>query len=233
MIVEIGLLQNFLLALGIVSFVVIVAFIAIKLLKKHKEIEKTEPNLSTGYKKLLKTANKHAKNVLTQTTIEAANIITGARATNEKLEENLDHVLQGIAQKDIQTLKDTTTNQEKNYQAHLQEIDTKVEELTNDIIENTKKAYDEKLDKFTKDLLLGGLSTQETVDKKTAELLNAAQIEIEEYKKSQFGKIDSDAQKMLEKVYKDVLRVTIPESLHKELILKSLEDAKRDGIFNF
>lgn len=233
MIVEIGLLQNFLLALGIVSFVVIVAFIAIKLLKKHKEIEKTEPNLSTGYKKLLKTANKHAKNVLTQTTIEAANIITGARATNEKLEENLDHVLQGIAQKDIQTLKDTTTNQEKNYQAHLQEIDTKVEELTNDIIENTKKTYDEKLDKFTKDLLLGGLSTQETVDKKTAELLNAAQIEIEEYKKSQFGKIDSDAQKILEKVYKDVLRVTIPESLHKELILKSLEDAKRDGIFNF
>jgi len=231
MIIEFTLIQNFLLAIGIVSLAVVVGFVINKIIIKHKIIKEEEPDLKTGYKKIINTANRHAKTILKQTTIEAANILTGTRQTNEKIEENLDTVLQSIAQKDIQSIKETTGNFDKEYEERLKYIQEQMDQVLQEVIVNTQKAYNERLDKFTSDLLKDGVATQVTVDKKTAELLSAAETEISEYKKSQFEKIETDAKNLLEKVYRDVLRVSIPDTIHQGLIVKSLEEAKKDGLF--
>lgn len=231
MIIELSLIQNFLLALGIVASVVVLGFVIHSIFKKHKQIKTEEPDLETGYKKLLKTANRHAKSILYETTVESANILTGARKTNEKMEENLDKVLQSIALKDIQSLKQTSGSFEKEYQQRLKNIQEQIDQTTKQALIDTQKIYSEKLSEFTNGLLKNGLATQETIDKKTAELLSVTESEIAEYKKSQFEKIETDAKKLLEKVYKDVLRTSIPQNIHQDLILKSLEQAQKDGIF--
>ncbi len=66
--------------------------------------------------------------------------------------------------------------------------------------------------------------------KKTAELLEVAESEIAEYKKAQLEKVEEQVSKQVEKVFRDVLRLSIPPSVHQELIIKSLEDAKREGL---
>lgn len=231
MIIEIKLIENFLLALTAVSFVVFLIFAVNKLMKKHKQIKATEPDMSTGYKKVLLEANQHAKNLMYQTTVEAINILQGAKATNEKIEENLDTVLQGIALTDIKSLKKTTSNYEKEYQLSLQNINAQIDQVTKTVLENTQKTYNERLEKFTADLLKSAISTQETVDKKTAEMVAIAEADIAGYKKAQFEKIETDAKKLLEKIYRDVLRTSITENMQMELIMKSLEDAKKDGLF--
>lgn len=228
---QIALIQNFLIAVGLVSSVVVIIYLIHNLLKKHKQITSEEPDLATGYKKILKTANHHAKAILQETTIEASNILSGTRNTNEKITENLDAVLQSIAKSDIQSLKGTTQNFEKEYNEKINTMQQQIDQALAEVLANTQKAYNDKLDKFTGDLLKTSTSTQETVDKKTAELVAKAQSDIEEYKKEQIQKIETDAKTLLEKVYKDVLRKSIPENLHKELILNSLEEAKKDGLF--
>ncbi len=231
MIIEFSLIQNFLLALAIVSLVTIVGFVIHAMFKKHKQIIVEEPDLATGYKKILKTANRHAKNILSQTTIEAANILAGSKITNEKIEENLDHVLQGVAADDIHSLKITTAQFEKEYQEILQNIQEQMHQTTQEALQGTQAKYNEQMNKFTNDLLKNGLSTQTEVENKKAELLSKAESDIEEYKKNKIATIEEESKKIIDKVYKDVLRTSIPQNVHKELILKSLEQAKKDGIF--
>ncbi len=236
MIIESGLIQNFLLAASFAALFAAITFMFMRVFKKEDKPDKTDikptekQSLST-YKKVLSTAHKHAKTLLFDTTVEAVNIIAGTKQTNEHMEEQLDKVLQSVAVKEIHTLKTSTDSYENDYQKQLQTIQEQMHQQTQEAIENTKKSYEEKLDKFTNELLRNGLSTQELVDKKTSELLSVAEKEVAEYKKNQLAKIDDEVKKMLEKVYRDVLRISIPENIHQDLIIKSLEEAKRDGLF--
>ena len=69
------------------------------------------------------------------------------------------------------------------------------------------------------------------VDKKIAELLTIAENEITEYKTRRMEKIDDEVKELLEKVYRNVLKNSMPENLQHELIIKSLEEAKKDEMF--
>src|SRR3989344_6015896 len=52
---------------------------------------------ASGYRNIVKTARKQAKNLLYDTTLAASSILTDTKQTNERLEEQLDKVLQDIA----------------------------------------------------------------------------------------------------------------------------------------
>lgn len=250
MVIEFSLLQNFILAIFIVSLFVLLVILVKKILN-HKPIhEKTplpahESEISThdvlphhqndsdsqDYRSVIKSAQKHAKTLLYHSSIAASDMMVGAKKTNEHMEEQLDKVLQGIAAKDIHTLKSTTSQFDKDYQKALQDIQKQLQEISTAVVEKSQNSYNEKIDEFTNDLLKSGLATQSEVDKKTAELLTKVESEIEEYKISKLNKVDEDIKNLIQKVYRDVLRVSIPENVHRELIIKSLEDAKKDGMF--
>ncbi|HSW47688.1 MAG TPA: hypothetical protein VLG67_01275 [Candidatus Saccharimonadales bacterium] len=251
MIIEIGLIQNFLLAVIVVAAFSL-AIILIRNLFKRKPADvpvdmhpidgsnnrvhqhATDDQIKIddkAYRNIIKTAQKHAKNILNHTTAAATEILANSKQTNENLEGELDKILQQIAARDIHELKNATGTHEAEYQKHLQSTQQDLLKATKDTIEATKKTYQEKLDQFTSELIKSGLSTQDLVDKKTKELLTVADQEIADYKKAQLGKVDDQIKKLLEKVYRDVLRIGIPENVHQDLIIKSLDEAKKDGLF--
>ena len=233
MIIEIDLIQNFLLALTVVCFTIGIALLIRASVKKAPTPpeQKEDDDKIRGYNKILTNAHKHAGSLLQEATIEAGKIISGSKQTNEQIKEQLDKVLQSIAAEEIHALKIATDTYETDYQKQLQTIQEQMHQQTQESIQNTKKNYEEKLDKFTGELLKSGLSTQEIVDKKTTELISVVEKEIAEYKQTQLEKIDEEVKKLLEKVYRDVLRISIPENVHQDLIIKSLEEAKKDGMF--
>jgi F0F1-type ATP synthase membrane subunit b/b' len=185
----------------------------------------------TRYKKIINAARQHAKSLLFETTLEAGKILSETKKTNEHMEEDLNKVLHKIAAEDIHTLKSTTQEFDHNYQQSLTNIQTQMQNALNEMIENTRKSYDQKLDEFMQNIIKNGLSSQSEVNKKTAELLIAAEAEIEEYKKTKFAQVDDQVNQLLQKVYRDVLRISMPENVHQDLIIKSLEQAKKEGMF--
>lgn len=251
MVIEFDLIQNFVLAIIIVSLFMVLVMIIKHLLKKEmtpatesqpEPVSTNSPNPplpyheknnedQEDYKSVIKSAQKHAKTLLYHSSIAASDILIGAKKTNEHMEENLDKILQGIAAKDIHELKSTTSQFDKEYRQTLQDIQKQLQEITTTMMENSKNSYNEKLDEFTKDLLKNGLTTKTELDKKTSELIAKAESEIEEYKKSKLSKVDEEINHLIQTVYRDVLRISIPENVHQELIIKSLEDAKKDGMF--
>jgi len=231
MIIDVNLIQNLLLGVFAVAVLGAIVFSIKNGFKKEKHIEHQEEKPISGYKNIIKEAHVQAKSLLYETTVEAASIISGAKRTNEHAEEQLDKVMHSMAAEDIHLLKTTTQEYDKNYQKNLESVQQQIGQVTQEALDNTKKAYDERLEKFTDELLASGLSTQTIVDKKTAELLLKADSEIAEYKKAQLEAAGEQVKNLVEKAYRDILRTTIPPNIHQDLIIKALDNAKKDGMF--
>lgn len=235
----INLLQNPLFVTSAVAAILFLGFILkIAFRKKPKaQIEEVKDDTqiinpqAPEYKSIMHQAHKEAKNLLYDTTVAAGEILSGTRKTNEHIEAQLDKVLQNIAAQDIHTLKETTKNFDTEYQESLQRMQTEMQKTSGEMLEDIKKQYNEKLDSFLHELLKNGSSTQSVVDSKTAELLSKAEAEIAEYKKNKLAGVDEEVGKLVQTVYSDVLRISIPDNVHQELIVKSLEEAKKDGMF--
>lgn len=253
-IIEVGVIYNFIIALFFVTSAFLLGiYLKSKIIppnKKQKIINEREnitadkatnplstkyqaasSRLNPDYKDIMETAQNQAKTLLQQTANAAAQIITGTKKTNEHIEEEMDHILSQIAASDIRSLKETTENFDKDYKKVLLHLESELQKLSLEIVEQTKKQYSEMLDEFIKTLTKTGTTTQNIVDKKTAELISLAEADIAEYKKQQFANIDEKIRKLIQRVYRDVLRVSIPENLQQDLIIKSLEEAKKDELF--
>lgn len=61
--------------------------------------------------------------------------------------------------------------------------------------------------------------------------LEAAKVEIENYKKSRMESIDTELRRRVDEIAKGVIGESIDLKTHEELIIKAVEDAKRGGIF--
>ncbi len=240
MIIGLNLIQNPLFVLSAVAVILFLGFfLKIAFRKKPKaqntevkdKPEQNESSQAPEYKSIMHEAHKEAKNLLYDTTVAAGEILSGTKKTNEHMEAQLDKVLQNIAAQDIHTLKQTTKNFDTEYQESLQKMQTEMQQTSEEMLEDIKKQYNEKLDSFLQELLKNGSSTQSVVDSKTAELLSKAETEIVEYKKTKLAGVDEEVGKLVQTVYSDVLRISIPENVHQELIVKSLEEAKKDGMF--
>ena len=113
----------------------------------------------------------------------------------------------------------------------MENLNQQLQITTLEAIQTTQKGYTDELTKFSKELLKNGLSTQTIVDKKTAELLSQSEQEISDYKMRRMEKIDQEVKELIDKVYRKVLKTSIPQNLQQELIIKSLEEAKKDEMF--
>lgn len=63
-------------------------------------------------------------------------------------------------------------------------------------------------------------------------VVKKAQDEIEDYKKAQFERVDSEVEAIVGRVSREVLGKAILLSEHEELVWSSLERAKKEGIFS-
>ena len=127
-----------------------------------------------------------------------------------QMQTNMNQILHAIAAKDIQSMKTATLDFETSYEKTLSNLNQELNKTAVEAIQNTQKTYADKL-----------TGAQNMLDQ-----------EISEYKKERMEKIDQEVKEIIDKVYKSVLKTSIPENLQHELIIKSLEEAKKDGIFN-
>lgn len=73
--------------------------------------------------------------------------------------------------------------------------------------------------------------TESAAEKVLAEQYDEVKAEIERYKASKIAQIDSTAREILIQVTKSVLGKSLDLRAHEELVIKSLEDAKRQNLF--
>lgn len=209
--------------------VAIAAFIH-KVLKGEREFQEKEEETFSKYQKILDKAHNQARALLYTTSIASSEMLTDSKQTNETITEDLDKILQSMAQKHIHSMKESTDEFQHAYEKYLAELQNKFQEQEQDTLTRTQDTVNKSLDAFSQSLSAKTVGMQELIDKKTNEMLEQAELEIADYKANRLRKIDTEISQLVQKTFQEVLRKSIPESIHEELIMEALEKAKKESV---
>ena len=169
---------------------------------------------------IIDSANNKALDIISKVTLSA-------NASSESFRENLSRT--SFAQ--IKEFEKASSDFTALYFQILQDLKTKnievFQNVSKDIEINTAaemKNFKESMQKLT-------ILSQTEIKKKIDIDYEALKTEIENYKNAKLQKVDQEIYELLEKVSELVLGKALSLSEHEDLIEKSLEKAKKEGVF--
>jgi hypothetical protein len=214
----------FILALGIV-------LIVYRLFKNTKTPLNIKEEISSGNIETPDEARTKAVKIIDDANSKALDIIANATLSRDLTLGVIKQEVSRVSSVQIEEFEKATSDFTKLYLQVLQNLKIKnievFQNLSKDIEINTMaeiKNFKESMQKLTT------LSQQEVKEKIDADYATARK-QIEDYEKEKLGKIDSKIYEILETTAKLVLGKAFSLSEHEELIIKSLEKAKKEGIF--
>lgn len=180
---------------------------------------------------LLDETRTKALNLIDDANNKAMDIINKVTLSTDVASESFKEDLSRVASAQIKEFEKATSDFTRIYSQILQDLKTKnievFQNVSKDIEVNTNaeiKNFKESMQKLT-------TLSQKEVRKKIDTDYESLKNEIEIYKKEELEKIDSEIYELLEKISKLVLGKALSLSEHEDLIEKSLEKAKKEGVF--
>lgn len=121
-------------------------------------------------------------------------------------------------------LKDSMTDLLKNIEAQFAK--EKEESL-----QSLKELSRQQIEKFSQELIKATVEAKQAVDSQGKLQFNKIQKELDLYKKQKMEKVDAEIKTLVNKIAAEVLNKSISLKDHEKLILQSLEQAGKEGLF--
>jgi F0F1-type ATP synthase membrane subunit b/b' len=202
----ITLIANFL----ILSFV---AYYFLRFRAKEKELDARSGKIDTEYHQVIDNALAHERKILEDATSEATRIISGAQNISDSSKYAVTQALENIA-KDIQSqAANIAQGFMGNYQNSLKGLSD--QSLLN--VQNITKGLETEL--------------QTELAKFHEKMLPELEQELENYKQARLKQIEETVTRVIGEVSQEVLNKSINISDHENLVIQSLERAKKEGVF--
>lgn len=170
--------------------------------------------------KIIDEANNQALDIISKVTLSAD-------VASESFREDLAHV----ASFQIKEFEKATSDFTNIYSKILQDLKTKNIEIFQYISKDIETNTMEEIKNFKESMQKLTTLSQKEVRRKIDVDYKIAKKEIENYRKEELRKIDSGIYELLEKIAKEVLGKALSLADHEDLIEKSLERAKEEGVF--
>lgn len=213
----------------LLSFLVLL--FAYYLSRKEQRLQQQAHKIGKITSKIKDEANLKAEEVIRKAIDRAERIILDAEIVKtdflKKVEENLERV----GEEGVRELKVDSEGFDQKYKDLFEGMKAEYLKHANNTLTSVEKITDEELEDFRKSLRSETVGSQEIINKKVSEEFEKVNQEIQEYKKNQIGNIDKEISTLVAKISKEVLGKTLTPSEHEKIIIDSLENAKKDGLF--
>lgn len=224
-----------------------VGYYFFRLRAKEKELLKKETLIDSNYHQIVDTALSKERRILEDATLEAnklmetaaheANqILAGSKYINEASKQTVDQALNKMVA-DIQSISQQTK----------QTVDQTLHKMADDIqteARATSQAFMQSYQASLKQVAAKSLQDVENVTKELEtdlqkqvkafheNLLPTLEKELAAYKKTRMEQTDKSITRIVQKVSQEILNKSISLDDHQELVLSSLEKAKKEGVFD-
>jgi len=197
-----------------VSIIVFVGYYLFKLNAKEKVFEKKEQTVDEQYHHVVDEALAKERKILEDAASQAGEIISQAKSINTSSQEQINHALEKIIA-DSHTQALSLSQQSMNqYAAYLKQI------------ANSSLANFSTLSKELEDTMKQNTKTiQES-------MLPSLQKELEAYRQMRLKETDQIVQRIVQKASQEILNRSISLEDHQNLVIQSLEKAKKEGVFD-
>lgn len=214
------------LALGITTFYLF------KIRRSHQaSILNTKNENDQRNAKLMNEARIRAAKIIDDANSQALDIISKATLSVNASSESFKESLTRTSSAQIKEFEKAISDFTKIYFQILQDLKTKNIEVFQDVSKDIETNTTDEIKNFKESMQKLTILSQAEIKKKISTDYESLRIEIENYKKEKLQKVDSEIYEFLEKISKLVLGKALSLSEHEDLIEKSIEKAKKEGIF--
>jgi hypothetical protein len=205
----------FLIITAIADFLIFsfVAYYFIKFRAREQELAKREGKVDADYHQIIDNALARERKILEDATSEAKRIITGAQYISDASKQAVATSLDAIVKQIQNQTQELASEFMKSYKASLEQIST--QSLSN--VSNITKGLE------------GDLQTQ--IKLFHEKMLPELEKELEEYKQARLKQIEDTVNRVIEEVSQEVLNKSMNVQDHENLVIQSLEKAKKEGVF--
>lgn len=195
------------------AFFVFVVYYFLQFRAKEKEIESKSGKVDTDYHQIVDTALTKERKILDDATVEADHIIAGAKYVSDDSVKRINTALEKMIADIQKEAVDTSRTFMHDYSTTLQQL--------------TKTS----LTDFQH--ILQGLQTdmQKQITEFHEKQLPMLEKELETYKQSRMKEADQLISRVVQKTSQEVLNKSISLDDHQDLVVASLEKAKKEGVF--
>lgn len=197
-----------------------------------KEAGREEKTAEIESKRTLANANKQATDIITTATQKARDILQSAEAIKEGTAQTLAHEITAISEQHKRYLKDASLKYVETYE-HMaenaqEEYLTTLHEASQGMAQDAKQTLG-MFETFLKDQTVG---YKQAMERKIEVLRHQANEYVNEYKKEKLQRVDKAIDDIVVSVSKNVIGKSINIKEHNELVLRALEEAKKEGFFS-
>lgn len=185
-----------------------------KLHQREKRVERKENAIDENYHHVVDDALSKERQILTDATKEATEIISGAQALTDSSRDSINHAVKVIVS-DIQKEGSAIA------QAFSTEYSTSLKKLTSD-----------SLTEFQTVMTTLQTDLKQQIHDFHDSLLPEVERELEKYKQARISQIDKTVMSITQKASQDIFNKAIPLSDHQQLVIDALEKAKKEGVFD-
>ena len=213
---------DMLLAIFILSVALLVAvfYITQSLKKIHSPSTRDDESSRQKVARIIDDANN-----------KAIDIINKANLSSDITSDNFNQEIKRITSLQIKEFEKATSDFLKLYTQVLQDLKSKNIEVFQNVSKDIEITTAEEIKNFISSMEELTVSLQKLVKKKIDSDYIEAKKEIKDYKEEELKKVNQGIYELLEKVSRLVLGKALSLSEHEALIEKSLEEAKKEGIF--
>jgi hypothetical protein len=220
-------------SLAIILLVVVIVHVQL-LQRSHKTEEanfKLRGELSQKPLELLAQAHERALSIIDKANKEANQLLAETATFEDQSKIELKESLAAAERLQQEAFQKAASELEEAYKSSLAEAKNDsikaISSMTKDIEEDAIAEFKDFTTALEKETIQAEKIAKEKIDERYLEL----EKEVEAYKIEKFKKVDEDIYRILYRVSELVLSQSIPIDRHKELVLESLEEAKKEQVF--
>ena len=188
---------------------------------KETKIIDTEEETLSAYQRIMRQAHQQARDIIKQASTQAKGILTDTQFIKSHAAKELDRDLAKETAAVVQYYQDALEQVTDQAVATMKITTDSISQVGTTQVSVFRQALDKEL-----------VVHKDTLDKLVADEFAKARTEVDAYKKEQMGKIDKAVSKVVVTIVEKVLGKMISTEDHEELVMKALDEAKKDGLFH-
>lgn len=209
---------------------ILILAVALVVIVFHKLYQKNKTSAKDNGLSLDEAGAKAVK-IIDDANSKALDIVNKVTLSTDSASEKFKEDLTSISSAQIKEFEKATSDFANIYSQILQDLKIKNVEVFQKVSKDIETNTVEEIKNFKESMQKLTTLSQKEVKRKIDADYSIAKKEIENYKKEELQKIESGIYVLLEKMSKLVLGKALSLTEHEDLIEKSLEKAKKEGLF--
>ncbi|MBP6913709.1 MAG: hypothetical protein KBC00_03805 [Candidatus Levybacteria bacterium] len=206
------------------------AYLVYKIQKQNRILNKPQEEYSNTLE-IIEQAQKQANSIVERAVESAKHILFETEYIKQDITKEMQDSLQKVAEETVKMVQGRSAESEKEFRTIVDEIKTDFAKEAEKKLSAIEQVTLQETSDFKNVLREETIKSQIIIGKKIGEDFNSVQNELVEYKKQKLSEIDKNIQVITKQVVEEVLGKSIPLPIQQELVISSLEKAKKTGLF--